>query len=49
MEKKDEYCFERLMNLIYQKFKEVVIIRKDITSEVFILEVNCVYTSKLAG
>ena len=45
MEKKVEYCFERLMNLIYQKFQEVVIIKKDITSEVFILEVNCVYKS----
>ncbi|MEW6095040.1 MAG: hypothetical protein AB1567_00740 [bacterium] len=45
MEGKDEYYFERLMNLIYQKFEEVVIIRKDITPQVFILEVNCIYKS----
>lgn len=45
MEKAYERYLEGLMNLIYQKFEEVVILRQDVTSELFVLDVNCIYKS----
>ena len=43
MERANEKYLADLMELIYQRFTQVQIIRQEVTPEVFILEVNCSY------